>query len=153
MPSPADLMLGHGGVALADSADASRCYPELWRTPAAARQAFHRARSVTGRSGGAPEGERHAPTRRATYQRAGAGKRPASLVFDPAVVGDLRSWLEERIGPLARLAVDGPAAEPAAGSVEACPAEAVQAPLGAAQEGEVAQRARLRARSSRSSAF
>ncbi len=41
------LMLAQGGVALADSADASRCYPELWRTSAAARQAFqgprHRA--------------------------------------------------------------------------------------------------------------
>ena len=47
MPNPADLMLGRGGVALADSADASRCYPNLWRTPAAAKMAAHRGKWVT----------------------------------------------------------------------------------------------------------
>ena len=118
--SPVDvLMLGRGGVALVDSADASRCYPDLWRTPAAARQAFHRQRRVTGSAAGVPGGGCHAPLRRATYQRAGTGKRPASLVFDPTAVVDLRSWLEERIGPLARFEPE----EATSGAAEPIPAE------------------------------
>ena len=101
-------MLAQGGVALTDSADASRCYPDLWGTPAAARQAFYRRRRVTDPDGELPEGQCHAPLRRATYQRAGAGKRPATLSFDPSAmpVDRLRSWLEERVGPLARFELD-----------------------------------------------
>lgn len=48
MVNPAALMLGRGGVALEDAADAARCYPDLWPSPAAARQAFHRARRTAG---------------------------------------------------------------------------------------------------------
>ena len=108
VPSPAELMLARGGAALADSADASRCYPDLWPSPAAARQAFHRARRVTGPAADAPGAPCHAPLRQATYQRSGAGRRPAFLVFDPAVVppDKLRGWLEERVGPLARFELD-----------------------------------------------
>ena len=110
-PGPLDVqMLAQGGVALADAADAARCFPHLWPSPAAARQAFHRARCVTKPLGETTGGECHAPLRRATYQRAGAGKRPAALVFDPAVVPpeELRAWLEERVGPLARLEDEPP---------------------------------------------
>jgi hypothetical protein len=60
------LMLARGGVALADSADASRCYPDLWPSPAAARQAFHRARRVTKPHGETAGRDCHAPLRRAT---------------------------------------------------------------------------------------
>lgn len=38
-PTPGDLMLAQGGVALVSPSDASRCYSNLWPTPAAARQA------------------------------------------------------------------------------------------------------------------
>lgn len=113
MPDPAAVMLARGGVVLADSADASRCYSEVWRSSAAARQAFHRAKRAAEPTGHGRGGDCHAPLRRAVYQRAGAGKRPASLAFDPAVVplDGLRSWLEERVGPLARFeAEQAPAA-------------------------------------------
>ncbi len=53
------LMLARGGVALADSADGSRCYPDLWRTPAAARHAFHRQGRVRGPPGQTARGECH----------------------------------------------------------------------------------------------
>ena len=117
-PNPGDLMMGQGGVAFDDAADASRAYPNLWPdrsdpdgkrgSPAAARQAFHRARCVTNPYGVNSIGECHAPLRRATYQRAGAGKRPACLTFDPAAVpeAELRDWLEERVGPLAWLKME-----------------------------------------------
>ncbi len=108
MRSPTALMLAQHGVALADSADASRCYPDLWKTPAAARQAFYRARRVTAPCGEAPEGHRHAPLRQVSYQSAGVGKRATSLTFDPAAMppDDLRAWLEARIGPLVRFELD-----------------------------------------------
>ncbi|HEX2528242.1 MAG TPA: toprim domain-containing protein, partial [Geminicoccus sp.] len=46
-PSMVDMMLGQGGVALMDLADASRCYPKLWPSPEAARKAAERERCVT----------------------------------------------------------------------------------------------------------
>ncbi len=61
---------------------------------------------MTGPGAGVPGGACHAPLRRAVYQRAGAGKRPAAVVFDPGVVGDLRAWLEARVGVLARFELD-----------------------------------------------
>jgi hypothetical protein len=41
------------------------------------------------------------PLVRASYQREGERLRPASLVFDPSMVPDLRAWLTARLGPLA----------------------------------------------------
>jgi len=103
-------MLAAGAVTLEDASDAFRCYPDLWPTADAARQAFHRARRVAagGSEAAAEIGESHAPLRRAIYQRAGAGKRPSSLAFDPAVVpaDDLRTWLKARVGPLARFEIE-----------------------------------------------
>ncbi len=115
MPSPADLMLSQGGVALEDSADAARCYPGLWGdgerpSPEAARKAFQRARCGTNPNREFSYGECPAPLRRAEYQRAGTGKRRAALVFDPSVVplGEVRTWLEDRLGPLAAFDVSEP---------------------------------------------
>lgn len=106
-PTPYDLMLGEGGVAFLDAADASRIYPSLWPTPDAARQAFHRARCVTNPFKELSIGECHAPLRQATYQRKGKGKKPATVWFDPAVVpvAEIQGWLEERFGQLASLRV------------------------------------------------
>lgn len=116
-PGPADLMLAQGGVALADAADAARAYPSLWPSPAAARQAFHRAeragRCVTIPIGESSIGECHAPLRRVDYQRVGPGRRPAVALFAPEAVPDIRVWLEERLGPLARCDVEEPPAPPA----------------------------------------
>ena len=106
------LMLVRGGVAFEDSADAARCYPVLWPNPTAARQAFHRARRVTG-AGGPPSEVRDSRLQQATYQARGAGKRLATLLFDPTMVPPdvLRAWLEARIGALARFALELPSAD------------------------------------------
>ncbi|NOG74230.1 hypothetical protein [Roseicella sp. DB1501] len=118
-PSPWDVMMSMGGVALKGAADAYRAYPveTLWTSPAAAKKALQRS------SGG------HSPNsnsllgnvphcRRATYQKAGARQRPSTLVYDPSVVPDLQDWLEERLGPLAWLKDDAEAeAKPPAPTV------------------------------------
>ena len=122
------LMLGRGGVVLEDSADASRCYPDLWPSPAAARQAFHRARRAAGPVRDDPRWACHAPLRCATYQRAGAGRRPAGLTYDLSAVplAELRGWLEERVGPLVRLEAEEEGPQPA-------PPVTLAAPGGAAR--------------------
>lgn len=107
-PSPADLMMAAGGVALENAADAALAYPKLWPSPAAARQAFHRGRSVTAPNREIPIGECHTPLARATYRKDKAGAKPATLTFDPSMVPDLRAWLEQRLGKLALLKVEEP---------------------------------------------
>lgn len=98
---PADLMMDRAGVALADAADASLAFPDLFGTPEAARKTFSRARCGTIPNRDIFNGECPAPLRRITYQRAGAGRRPASAVVDTDLVPDPRAWLEDRLGPLA----------------------------------------------------
>jgi hypothetical protein len=44
MPSPTDLMLGQGGVALESSGDAARVYPNLWPSQQATKKAFQRGK-------------------------------------------------------------------------------------------------------------
>ena len=105
-PTAGDLMLAQGGVALVSPSDAARCYPNLWPSPAAARQAAVRGGWVTFPNEEYFYGECHRPPlARATYRRAANGSRDADLIFDPSAVAeiDLRDWLEERLGPLARL--------------------------------------------------
>lgn len=132
MPSPADLMLSQGGVALENSADAARCYPGLWPSPDAARQAFHRAaQTVTNPNREFSYGECHGLLRRAVYQRAGARMRSASLAFDPVAVpqDELQGWLEERVGPLARFELDPQPPPPEAPRPR--PSDAADADIGA----------------------
>lgn len=97
-PSPADLMLAIGGVALASPADAARAYPDLWSAEGAKKkfQRWREAHPPRGRDAGLGE---------ARYQRAGAGNRPNLMAFDPAVVADPAKWAAERLGDLAELAV------------------------------------------------
>jgi putative DNA primase/helicase len=106
-PTPYDQMLGEGGVAFSDAADASRVYSSLWPTPEAAKKAFQRARCGTIPFKELYIGECPAPLRQATYQCKGKGKKPATVLFDPAVVpvSELQDWLEERFGQLASLRV------------------------------------------------
>jgi putative DNA primase/helicase len=110
-PSPLDLMLSQTGVAVLNASDASKCFPHLWGTPAAARQALHRARSVTN-----PFKEYlykgNVTLLQATYQVAGAGQKPAKVIFDSSRRLDLHGWLEDRVGELARLQLDEPSPEP-----------------------------------------
>ena len=110
-PSAGDLMLAQGGVALVSPSDAARCYPNLWGSTEAAKKAFQR-----GQWGTFPKEEYslgECPRLlRATYQKAGERMRPAELLFDPSAVPDLRDWLEERVGPLARLKIEAPPPPP-----------------------------------------
>ncbi|MBO1081857.1 DUF7146 domain-containing protein [Roseomonas haemaphysalidis] len=110
MPSPQDLMLAQGGVALTSPTDASNCYPNLWPTPAAAKMAFSRHR-VTNPYRDISIGESYRLVR-ALYQKAGERQKPAELVFDPSVTDDLHGWLEDRLGELAKLEVIKPEPEP-----------------------------------------
>jgi putative DNA primase/helicase len=107
-PNPEDLMLGQAGVAFEDAADASRAYPNLWLTGEAAKKAFQRARCGTFPIRELYIGKCPAPLRRAKYQRKGPGKRPAVVVFDPKAIAsdELRGWLEDRLGELARLDIE-----------------------------------------------
>ncbi len=115
MPSPADLMLGQGGVALESSGDAARVYPNLWPSQQAAKKAFQRGKWGTNPNREYSIGECPPLLRRATYCRTGQGARPATLIFDPEAVPDLRDWLEERLGPLASLEIQPAPPEPPLG--------------------------------------
>jgi len=101
-PSGADLMLAEGGAAFEDAADAAAAYPVLWRSPDAARKAFQRERCGTFPYRESFTGKCPAPRHLIGYQRAGAGRRPAVVEIDPAVIpeADARAWIAARLGPL-----------------------------------------------------
>lgn len=113
--SPMDLMMGRGGMALGNAADAATAYPEMW-TAIAAKQALMRWRAnpdgisplykVSCR-GLIPSGT---GIYRVEYQRAGARLSPAVAWFDPSLVSDPAAWLAERLGALAWCKVEQPAA-------------------------------------------
>jgi putative DNA primase/helicase len=104
-PSPADLMLSAGGVALDCAADAARAYPDLWPTAEAAKKAFQRYQCGTSPLKEIPKGECPALVSLARYQRAGERQRPETARADTAAVPDLPQWLRDRLGPLARVAL------------------------------------------------
>lgn len=111
-PSPADLMLAAGGVALENAADVAAAYPQLWATRDAAKLALHRWRVKEGSQaevGIIPHREETLiwgmiPTSRGLasvrYQRAGAGKSPATAHCDLDRVPDPAAWLAQRLGLL-----------------------------------------------------
>jgi Toprim domain len=108
-PSPADRMMAHGGVAFEAPADAARAYPDLWRTPDAAKKAWQRC-------GTNPYeeliiGECPRPLRKFVFQLAGPGRKRARGAYDPEVVTDLKEWLETRLGLLAWSEIEPPATE------------------------------------------
>lgn len=115
-PSPADMMMAAGGVALAEPTHAVRSYPNLWPTPDAARKAFKRAEvadiSVL------IDSYRRMSATSVFYQfrLAGRGRRPARAVVDFDLIPDPHGWLESRLGPLSMFEADDVA--PAARKVE-----------------------------------
>jgi putative DNA primase/helicase len=104
MPSPFDVMMAQGGVALLSPTDAANCYPHIWTTPAAAKMAFTRHR-VTNPYKEYPLMGNVTHCFRVAYQKVGERQRPAEAIFDPALVDDLHGWLEDRVGELAWLRV------------------------------------------------
>jgi hypothetical protein len=114
-PTPWDLMLADGGVALESPTDAASAYPHLWSTPDAAKQAFNEAKKA-GRSWGQnqPLGIKSLldisyrvltpkrpkcpqPLLRLQYRVAGKKRQAAIAVFDPDRVSDIQAWLEELV--------------------------------------------------------
>jgi putative DNA primase/helicase len=111
-PSPADLMLAAGGVALESPTHAAVCYPGLWKTESAAKMAFARRTCRGVADGHIPYnepiiedvtvcGRSDTTLGRADYQLAGERMHPALAWFDPATVPDPAAWLHERLGGLA----------------------------------------------------
>ena len=105
--TPEQEMLVAGGVALRSPSDASLAYPEIWKSAAAAKMAFHRARSVT-----FPcelnIGDCYPPLTKVTYRKVGVGMKPASALFDTTIVANPSEWLISRLGPLSRCDVELP---------------------------------------------
>lgn len=97
--TPEREMLVAGGVALNSPSDASLAYSAVWKSAAAAKMAFSRARSVT-----FPYklyiGDCYPPLTKVTYRKVGVGMKPASALFDTRIVGNPAEWLTSRLGPL-----------------------------------------------------
>lgn len=113
-PSPADLMLAIGGVALASPTDAARAYNVIWNTPSASKMAWQRHRAAAGEPPALA-----APLVRATYQRDVPGSRPATLAYEPAAVPDLLEWLTQHVGAIAELTIEAPPEPQPTGDAEA----------------------------------
>ncbi|GJE10080.1 DNA-primase RepB domain-containing protein [Methylobacterium longum] len=98
IPSGAGIEMLTAGVVLEKPADMSACWPEVWATAAAASECARRERISIPRECSA----------RAIYQRSGVGQKTWKVSYDPEVVGDIRTWLEERLGPLTRFEAVAP---------------------------------------------
>ena len=113
-PTPADRMLGAGGIAFANAAHASAAYPDIWPKPKDAENAFRRARtpSFSYENSIHREMRESSPwSARVRYQVAGAGQKVVEADVDLVVCSDPRAAVEQAlagIGPLARFEVIGP---------------------------------------------
>lgn len=112
-PTPADLMMAAGGVALESPADAVAAYSMiLWDDREEAKKAFQRGEVRT-----KPAFRGHSPIKTSNtgmspkagicpnlltvaYQVAGKRREPTFATYDPAIVPDLAAWLTERVGCL-----------------------------------------------------
>lgn len=105
------------GVVLDSGDDMALAWPGVWGTGQAARNWTHRRAAENGHSVANPYknsssiGIRNAVAFR--YQRPGPRQKWRTGAYDPAVVPDLRTWLEGRLGPLAGFELEA-AAQPAA---------------------------------------
>jgi putative DNA primase/helicase len=120
-PSPADMMLAAGGVALDNPAHAAAAYPALWPSVEAARKAFQRARSGTipykvyiRPDCPRPHAIALARLAWADYQLVGAGQHLSVAWLDPTIVPDLAGWLHGRLGEMAICRVTMPSGGSAA---------------------------------------
>jgi hypothetical protein len=113
-PSPAEMMLGVGGIAYENAAHAATAYPDLWPNLEAAKKALMRCHST--QMGTFPykySSIRECPhLDRVDYQRAGARMPRAAAWFDPTLSPDPVAMLEEKLGPLAWATIRETAASP-----------------------------------------
>jgi putative DNA primase/helicase len=85
------------GAVLENAADMARAYPDLWESHDAARKA--RQRSGTNAYNSISI-KAFVPLL-VSYRPVGRGQKDRKALFDQAVIGDPRTWLEDRLGPLA----------------------------------------------------
>lgn len=104
-PTPADLMVAEGGIALENARHAATAYPALWSSHKAAGLAFLRSRTHSIPNKGFSIGERVSPRADhigldpVEYQLAGAGAKPCRAWVDPSL-SDPKATLEAMLGPL-----------------------------------------------------
>jgi putative DNA primase/helicase len=104
-PSPIDLMLAKGGVALANPIDAATAYPDLWNSPVAAKQALWRSKKSQSRINNYLSDFVTICTAR--YRLAAPGRYASTVWYDPNLVPDPAVWLTNRLGPLKSVTVGG----------------------------------------------
>jgi putative DNA primase/helicase len=97
-PSPADLMLAAGGVALENAADAAAAYPQLWGNRETAKTAFRKGQMGDFSHNQIYMGE--SPIWH-EYRRDLPRHRGSGAWYDPAMIPDPVAWLTNRLGPLA----------------------------------------------------
>lgn len=95
--TPSEEMLRKGGVVLRNSTHASRAYPSVWRNPAAAKQAFSRARTATNAYLQPYLALSHHPLLEYAYQLEGVGQKASQALYDPQAVPDPRVWLKSNL--------------------------------------------------------
>lgn len=104
IPCGFEIDLIAGGILLESPTDSAKCWPSMWPTAGAARQWRRRA------------GEHKCTkcyidtyiasrTLVARYQHKGERQKWRHAWYDPTIISDLRDWLEERLGQLARVEV------------------------------------------------
>ena len=89
------------GVVLENMRDRARCFPDLWGTEQAAKN--DNLRTVA--NAYIDISIEQFATVLVNYQLGGAGQKPRRARFNPAMIPDPRSWLEARLGQLARYEV------------------------------------------------
>ncbi|MCX7345158.1 MAG: hypothetical protein NTU78_05370, partial [Alphaproteobacteria bacterium] len=99
-PSRRDLMALEG-VVLENAADMARCFPELWPSWESAKKDSQR-KGTNCYYKDLYNSNLSPSSAEVTYQPAGAGQRARAARFDLGLIPGPKSWLVERLGPLAR---------------------------------------------------
>ena len=102
------------GVILTSPTDMVAIWPEVWGSVDSAQRSMKGFAAQL--SGFEEKAEPQKPYKKsyyegfcgsASYQLPGNGQRPRKVHFNPVVLPDIRSWLEERLGPLAGFELTG----------------------------------------------
>jgi len=120
-PTRADVMASRG-VALENLRDRARCFPDLWASEADAKKDSQR----TGTNAFKEYTLKEFVPVLVTYRLAGPGQKNRQARFNLGQVPDPRSWLEARLGTLARFEAPGAqSAASASNTEEAAPMSAI----------------------------
>jgi putative DNA primase/helicase len=103
-PGPVEQMLVRG-VVFRSGTHAAKAYSDLWSSAETAKKSLRGSQQRWGNISYEEYYRKLSPTSllQVAYKLAGAGARPAVALVDLDLVHDPRSWLEDRLGPLASL--------------------------------------------------